>query len=699
MKRVSLFLCLIFYVTTIMVHADNVLLNPFKTTNGTIPFDKISIDDYEPAIKTGIIKHCDEINSIVKNNEHPTFENTIVALERSGETLKRALYVLDALSVANADDKMMAVYEKLMPVVSNHYTNLSLNEELWKRVNIVYEEKDKYTLTPEETILLENTYKSFVRNGAKLEGAKKEEYKKLNERLTVLTTKFSQNATKGVGEFVLWLKDSDLQGLPESTIEAAKMSAKDLNNAGGDYAITLQAPSYMSFMKYSSRRDLRETLYRAYNSKNIKGEYSNVEILKEIADTRRQIAQILGYKTHADYVLENTMAENKASVYNLLNQLKDAYKEPLKKELADLTKYATKLEGKKITIMPWDYSYYFNKLKEEKFSLNDEELRPYFELNNVIKGVFGLATKLYGVTFVENYDAQVYHPEVRAFNVLDKKGEFLGLLYTDFFPRATKQSGAWMTNYSGQYIDEKGKNIRPMVTIVMNFTRPTETKPSLLTYYEVETFLHEFGHSLHGLLTQCKYESISGTSVEHDFVELPSQFNENYLSQKEFLQGFAKHYSTGQIIPDELIEKVIKSSQFGAAYACYRQLGFGFLDMAWYDSENKIDLTPNELEAKAIKNVEIFPQIEGTMISPSFTHIFSGGYSAGYYGYKWAEVIDADAFSKFLEDGIFNQETAKSFLDNILTKGGSEKPMVLYKRFRGKEPSIEALLKRDGIKK
>ena len=453
----------------------------------------------------------------------------------------------------------------------------------------------------------------------------------------------------------------------------------------------------MAFMKYSSRRDLREKLYKAYNTQCVGGEFDNTKILSRIAEVRYEIAKLLGYNTYADYSLEDTMAQTPANVYKLLNQLRDAYKPAWKKELKELTDYAQKLEGKKIQLQNWDYSYYANKLKNEKYSYNDEELRPYFELNNVIKGVFGLATRLYGLHFTENQNYSVYHPEVKSFDVTDADGNFVGVLYTDFFPRDTKRSGAWMTEFRPERIVD-GVSQRPHVTLTMNFTKPTETKPSLLTFYEVETFIHEFGHGLHSLLAQTKYQSMSGTNVYRDFVEVPSQFNENFLTQKEFLDSFARHYQTGEAIPQELVDKVIKSSQFGAAYACLRQLSFGYLDMAYHTTTAPVT-DPIAFEREAMKQVQMFPAVAGCIMAPQFNHIFSGGYAAGYYSYKWAEVIEADAFQYFKDNGIFNPEIAKSWKDNVLSRGGTEAPMVLYKRFRGQEPTIDALLIRDGIKK
>ncbi len=697
MKKIILTITLFLSLAT-MISADNVFFQPFKTTNGAIPFDRITTADYEPAIIEGMKRHSDEIEAIANQEATPTFENTIVALERSGDMLNRVLGVFYPMLSANADDSLMAISERMTPLITEHGNSVTLNEKLWQRIDFVYKNFDKSKYDKEDWMLLEKTHESFVRSGAALKGADRDKYRELSTRLSQLTLKFDQNALKETSKYEMWLKESDLEGLPESAIDAASAAAK-AKEREGEYLITLHAPSYMAFMKYSSRRDLREKLYKMYNSQCTSGEYNNIEIMQQIASTRLELANLLGYKTFADYQLANKMAENPTNVYNMLNQLKDAYTKAQKSDMDNLNKYASQLEGKKITIMPWDYSYYSNKQKEEKYSINDELLRPYFKLDNVIDGVFGLATRLYGLHFTENFDAQVFNPEVKVYNVTDDDGKFVALLYTDFFPRETKQSGAWMTNFREQYRDADGNDVRPIVTLTMNFTRPTDTKPSLLTYYEVETFMHEFGHGLHGMLSKCKYTSTSGTNVYRDFVELPSQFNENFLSQREYLDSFAKHYLTGENIPQDLVEKIKASEQYGAAYACLRQLSFGFLDMAYHTITKPVSGNAFKFEQEAMKPVQIFDPVEGCMMSPQFTHIFSGGYAAGYYGYKWAEILDADAFSKFQEDGIFNPATAKSFKENILERGGTEPPMTLYKRFRGREPRIDALLKRDGIKK
>ena len=694
MRKVIISLTLL--LSTSFMNADNVFFSEFKTINGLIPFNYVSNSDYEPAVDKGIECQMQEIQAIVDQKEEPSFENTIVALERSGAMLNRVLGVMYPMLSANADEELMKISERVSPKLSEHESNITLNEGLWKRVKYVYDNCDKSKLSTEDKMLLEKTYIGFVSSGASLEGADRDKFRELSAKISKLSLKFGQNVLRELNTYEMWLNKEDLTGLPESAVEAAKYAAK-AKGKDDAYLFTLHAPSYGPFLKYSSRRDLREKMYKMYYMRNTKGEYSNIDVIKELSYSRYELAKLLGYKNYADYVLRRRMAESVENVYGLLDQLRDSYRKVQIKDLKELEEFATKLEGKKMKLEPWDYSYYSTKLKDSKYSINDELLRPYFELSNVVKGVFGLATKLYGLNFTQDFNAQIFNPEVKAYDVTDSEGNFVGIIYTDFFPRATKRSGAWMTGFRDQSIDATGKNIRPIVSITMNFTRPTENKPSLLTYSEVETFLHEFGHALHGLLTNCRYASLSGTSVYRDFVELPSQFNENFLPQKEFLDSFAKHYLTGEPIPQDLIDKIIASSQFGAAYACIRQLNFGYLDMAWHTITEKVT-DPFDFEANALKDVLIFPITENCITSTQFSHIFSGGYAAGYYSYKLAEVLDADAFAKFKEDGLFNQATAKSFKDNILSKGGSEHPMTLYKRFRGCEPSIDALLERDGIK-
>mgnify|MGYP002509442935 FL=1 len=673
-----------------------VFAKPFtETVHGTAPFSQITNADYEPAIDRGIELARKEIDAIAKNPEAPTFENTIVALDRSGEDLDRVLNIFFNLLEADSDDEMMEISMRVTPKLSDYSTSIILNQDLWKRVKTVYDGRDALKLTPEQQTLLQKTYDSFALSGANLEGADREEYRKLSSELSELTTKFGQNVLKELNTYEIWLTADDLAGLPEGIVAEAAQLAEQKGRKG-EFLFTLAQPTYMAFMKYSERPDLRERFYRLYTGRNTKGEFSNMENIKRISELRLKIANLLGAKTYAEHSLRRTMAQNPESVYKLLDQLRDAYRPALDKELAELTEFASQTEGKPVTINAWDYSFWANKLKNARYSFDEEELRPYFELDNVIDGVFGLATKLYGLKFTQNDAIQPYHPDVKAFDVTDEKGNFIGVIYTDFFPRASKRPGAWMTEFKGQRVNAQGVDERPHVSIVMNFTKPTADKPSLLTPYEVETFLHEFGHALHGLLTRCNYGSLSGTNVYRDFVELPSQFNENYLTEQQFLDSFAKHYQTGEKIPANLVEKIVKSSQFGAAYACMRQLGFGYTDMAWHTITAPVD-DPAAFESAAIEQVRIFPDVEGSMHSPQFSHIFSGGYAAGYYSYKWAEVLDADAFAKFKENGIFDRATADSFRANVLERGGTENPSVLYKRFRGQDPTIDALLIRDGI--
>lgn len=675
-----------------------VFAKPFtETVHGTAPFANITNADYEPAIDRGIDLARKEIQAIATNPEAPTYENTIVALDRSGKDLDRVLNIFYNLLEADSDDEMMEISMRVTPKLSDYSTSIILNQDLWKRVKAVYDGRGTLKLTPEQQTLLQKTYDSFALSGANLEGADREEYRKLSSELSELTTKFGQNVLKELNTYEIWLTSDDLAGLPEGVVTEAAQLAEQKGRKG-EFLFTLAQPTYMAFMKYSERPDLRERFYRLYTGRNTKGDFSNMENIKRISELRLKIANLLGAKTYAEHSLRRTMAQNPESVYKLLDQLRDAYRPALDKEMAELTEFASQAEGKPVTINAWDYSYWANKLKNARYAFDEEELRPYFELDNVINGVFGLATKLYGLQFTQNDSIQPYHPDVKAFDVTDEKGNFIGVIYTDFFPRASKRPGAWMTEFKGQSINEQGVDERPHVSIVMNFTKPTADKPSLLTPYEVETFLHEFGHALHGLLADSKYKSLSGTSVYRDFVELPSQFNENYLTEKEFLDGFARHYQTGEAIPQELVDRLVRSMQYGAAYSCMRQLGFGYLDMAWHTVTEPVS-DAKAFEAKALEKVRIFPvDAEGTMISPQFSHIFSGGYAAGYYSYKWAEVLDADAFAFFKEHGIFDKATADNFRRNILMRGGTENPAELYRRFRGKDADIDALLIRDGIK-
>ena len=683
--------------TTVAEQTANPLFKEFTGVHGTAPFSKINDSHWEAAIDRGIEIARQEIDAITRQRSMPDFENTIVALENTGEDLNRVLNVFFPLLSADSNDEMMEISMRASQKLSDYSTSIVLNEELWKRVKYVYEHRDLYNLDPEDSMLLQKTYDSFALSGANLQGKDREEFRKLQSELSALTTAFGQNVLRELNTYEVYLTADDLAGLPESSVVAAAEAAK-AKGREGEYLFTLDQPVYMAFMKYSARPDLRERMYRLYCSRNTKGEYSNIENIGKIAELRRRIAALLGAPDYASHSLRRTMAEKPEAVYDLLDRLRDAYRPALDAEMAELAAFASEIEGHPVTINPWDYSYYSNKLKASKYSFDEEELRPYFELNNTIKGVFGLATKLYGLNFNENPYIEVYHPDVKAFDVSDADGRFIGVIYTDFFPRASKRPGAWMTGFRDQSISAEGVNTRPLVTIVMNFTKPTADKPSLLTPYEVETFLHEFGHALHGLLADTKYASMSGTGVYRDFVELPSQFNENYLTEKEFLDGFARHYKTGESIPQELVDRLVASSRYGAAYQCMRQLGFGYLDMGWHTVKAPV-ADPVAFERAATESVRIFPDVDGTMTSTTFSHIFSGGYAAGYYSYKWAEVLDADAFAFFKEHGIFDPVTAESFRRNVLSRGGTEHPAELYRRFRGQDPTIDALLIRDGIAK
>jgi len=665
------------------------------TPHGTIPFHLLKTEHFEPAFQQGMEAHNGEIDAIINNPDVPDFGNTIVALEKSGALLNQVTTVFGNLLSAETSDEMQAIAERVMPKLSEHSNNITLNEALFARIKQVYESIDKQALNNEDRMLLQNTYDGFIRSGANLTPEQKERFREISSEMSVLTLRFSQNNLKETNNFELPLQEDQLEGLPESALNAYAQTAKEKRKEG--HIVTLQAPSFVPFMKYSKCRELRKQLYMAYNTQcTHDNEYNNMEIVKKLVNLRLERAQLLGFPTAADFVLTRRMAEKSDNVYQLLNQLLEAYTPTAHQEVEEVTAIAKELEGEDFTLMPWDWAYYSEKLKEKKFNWNEEALRPYFELNRVIEGVFGLATRLYGITFQENKDIPVYHADVKAYEVFDRDGSFLAVLYTDFHPRASKRSGAWMTSYKEQWIDEKG-NSRPHVSVTMNFTKPSADKPALLTFSEVNTFLHEFGHALHGMFANTTYQSLSGTNVYWDFVELPSQIMENFAIEKEFLNTFAKHYETGEDIPEEMIQRIVDASNFNVAYACLRQLSFGLLDMAWYTRTEPFEGDVRSYEKEAWKKTQILPDIAETCMTVQFSHIMAGGYSAGYYSYKWAEVLDADAFSLFKEKGIFHSETANSFRENVLSKGGTEHPMELYKRFRGQEPSIDALLKRNGI--
>lgn len=675
----------------------NVFLTKYDTPHGTIPFDKIRLDDYLPAMREGMRLQNEEIAAIVKNSDAPTFENTIEAFEHTGEVLSKVQYAFYNLLSAETCDEMDSIANEISPEETEHGNNIYLNNELFERVAAVYAQKDSLALTAEQQMLLSNTYDAFVKRGATLDSAQKEQYRELSKELSLLELQFQQNTLKATNAYQKVVTDErQLAGLPDGIKEAAAQLAKDKGQEG--WLFNLSYPSYVPFMKYADNRELRKELYTAYNTKATEGDIDNKPVVKKIVNCRLRIAKLLGFKDYASYVLQKRMAENKENVYDLLNNLLTAYKPTALNEVAEVQKYA-KEHGADFELMPWDWSYYSEKLREEKYSINDEQLKPYFELERVKKGVFGLATRLYGLRFEKNSDIPVYHPEVEAFDVYDEDGSFLAVLYTDFHPRDGKRSGAWMTEYKCQSRSADGTDNRPHISIVMNFTKPTDSTPSLLTFDELTTFLHEFGHSIHGMVAKTTYESLAGTNVYRDFVELPSQLMENWAYEKEYLDEFAVHYQTGEKIPAELVEKIRRAANFNTGYLTLRQLSFGYLDMAWHTLNADFEGDVRDFELKAWKETQVLPSVEGAIMSVQFNHIFSGGYSAGYYSYKWAEVLDADAFSVFQKEGIFNKATASRFRNEVLAKGGSEHPMTLYMRFRGQKPTIEPLLKRNGIVK
>lgn len=686
---------------------EEIRTNPFfedyQTLHDTVPFDRIRLEDFEEAFMEGIRRDNEMIDKTINNPAKPTFDNTIINTEEDKEgyydLLDRVSTVFFNLLSAETNDEMDALAQKMQPILTQHANDMRLNKQLFERIKAVHLHHRK--LTPEEKMLLDNCYDGFVRSGALLDEEGKERLRALTEEASMLSLQFSQNLLKETKAFTLHITDEkQLDGLPDTAIEAARQAAKEKELDG--WLFTLDSPSYGPFMTYSTQRELREKMFLAKNTLcTHDNTENNLAICQRIVNLRREIAQLLGYKTYADYVLKKRMASNVRSVYRLLDDLIDAYKPTAIEEYHELEMMAREKEGKDFKMMPWDQSFYAHKLQLKKFKLDQEMLRPYFELSKVIDGVFGLAHRLYGITFKENKEIPVYHPDVKAYEVFDKDGSYLAVFYADFFPRKGKQGGAWMTEFQGQWITRKGENVRPHVSVVMNLTKPTEEKPALLTLGEVETFLHEFGHSLHGMFANTRFESLSGTNVWWDFVELPSQFMENFSVEKEFLRTFAFHYQTGEPLPDQLIRRIVKSRNFMAATACLRQVSFGLLDMAYYTQKEVFDKDIIPFEKKAWKKTKITknPPRMDTCMTVQFSHIMAGGYAAGYYSYKWAEVLDADAFSVFKKRGIFNQEVAQSFRDNVLSKGGTEHPMDLYVRFRGCPPTIDALLKRNGIKR
>ena len=673
---------------------SNPLLAAWDTPHETPPFSEIKLSDYEPAFDAAIACSRAEVEAIVKNPKKPTFGNTIVALERQGELLNRISGLFFNLLEADSSDEMQEIAQRVQPKLTELSNDISLDPELFARVKYVYEHPGR--LKKEDKKLLENTYKGFARSGAALSDADKELYRQYSSELSALTLQFGQNALAATNAFTLNITDPKVVAeLPAFVKEGMAAEAKARGEKG--WTVTLQYPSYLPFMTYSSNRALKEKLWRASGSKALGGEFDNTEIVKKIVNTRLKMANLLGYKCYADYVLENRMAENTKTVNDFLAELLAETKSYADADYRMVADYAASL-GFEGELMPWDWAYYTEKYKDEKYALNDELVKPYLKLENVKKGVFMLANKLYGLNFTPDDKIEVYHPDVTAYDVTDADGRFMAVLYLDFFPRESKRSGAWMTEFRGTKIED-GKEIRPLVSLVMNFTKPSETAPSLLTFDELETFLHEFGHALHGMLGEGRYESLTGTSVYRDFVELPSQIMENWATEKEFLDLWAVHYETGEPIPAEIVDRIVAAQNYLAAYANVRQLSFGMTDMAWHTLTEPFEGDVEQFEAVSMAPTQVLPVVPGTAMAPAFGHIFSGGYAAGYYGYKWAEVLEADAFSLFKEKGIFNREAASSFRENVLAKGGTEHPMELYVRFRGHKPETRALIEKMGLGK
>jgi peptidyl-dipeptidase Dcp len=673
----------------------SVLTQYFNTKHNTAPFSQIKIEDYFPAFQEGIALAKAEIDSIVNNQEAPTFENTILAMEFSGEILDRLSSIFFNLNSAETNDEMQKIAQEVSPLLAEFGNDITLNAELFAKIKAVYNQKESLNLNPEQTTLLDKKYKSFSRNGANLAEDKKDRLREIDKELSKLSLQFGENVLAETNNFELHLTDEkDLSGLPEGTIEAARLLAKNQEKEG--WIFTLDYPSYVPFLTYADNRELRKKMAITFGAKGFqKNEFNNEENVLKIAKLRHERANLLGYKTHAHFVLEERMAESPEKVFSFLNDLLAKAKPAAQKEFAELTAFAKELDGIE-QLEKWDGAYYSEKLKQQLFNLDDEKLKPYFQLEKVLEGAFTVAKKLYGLTFTEVFDIDKYHEEVTTYEVRDADNNLVSIFYADFFPRKGKRNGAWMTSFKSQYVKD-GVNERPHISNVCNFTKPTETKPSLLTFNEVTTLFHEFGHGLHGMLANTTYPSLSGTSVFWDFVELPSQIMENWCYEPEALALFANHYETGEIIPIEYVEKIKESASFQEGLATLRQLSFGLLDMAWHgqDPTNITDLKAFETEQFA--NTQLYPDVKENSMSTSFSHIFQGGYSSGYYSYKWAEVLDADAFEYFQENGIFNEEIAKKFKDNVLSKGGTEHPMTLYKRFRGQEPKPEALLKRAGL--
>ena len=680
---------------------ENPFLLPYGTPHNTPPFGRFTLQDVEEAMLEGMRREDEEVEQMLADPAEPTFDNT---LGRDHDDHPKDYYnllgrvsgVFFNLLSAEGNEEMEALAQKMSPLLTKHANDISLNPRVFERLQKV--KAHHRPLTAEEETLLRESYEAFVRSGALLDEAGKDRFRQLTEEASRLSLQFSQNLRKATKAFKLHLSDeADLSGLPETVREAAATAAREEGKEG--WIITLDAPSYGPFMMYADRRDLRQQVFMAHGTLCTEGEECNLDICKRLVNLRRQLAKLLGYETYADYVMEYRMASSAQNVYRLLDDLIEAYKPTAVQERAEVVALAKELEGDDFDFQPWDTAYYSFKLQMRRYNLDPEMLRPYFEVKNVIKGVFGLATRLYGITFRENKEIPVYHPDVRPYEVYDRDGSYLAVLFVDFYPRKGKRGGAWMTEYQGQWIEKDGTNVRPHVSLVMNLSKPTDDRPALLRLGEVETFLHEFGHALHGMFANTRFESLSGTNVWWDFVELPSQFMENYATERDFLRTFAFHYETGEPIPDDLIDRIRQSRNYNVASACLRQVSFGLLDMAYYTQKEPFEADIIPFEKAAWQKAIIGQQLPQTCMTTQFSHIMAGGYAAGYYSYKWAEVLETDAFGAFQEHGIFDQATAQRFRDCVLSKGGTEHPMTLYKRFRGHEPTIDAMLRRDGIKK
>lgn len=676
---------------------NNPLLSEFSTPYQVPPFDKIKEGHYLPAFKEGMIQHNKEIEAIVNNKKAPTFENTIEALEYSGDLLRKVANIFFVMNSSMTNEKMQEIAKEVAPMLAKHYDNIILNDKLFKRIKVVYETKDKIKLNAEQKRVLEKYYKDFVRNGASLEEEQKSELRKINEELAILGVQFGDNVLKEENRYELVIENKeDLAGLPKWVIDTAAETAKEKGKEG-KWVFTLQKPSMIPFLQYADNRELREKIFKAYiNRGDNNDELDNKDILKKIVELRIKRAQLLGYKTHAHFVLEDNMAKTPENVYKLLYEIWKPALKKAKSEAIALQDMIDK-EGKDFILMPWDWWYYAEKVKKAKYDLDEEELKPYFKLENVIEGAFGVASRLYNVKFIERNDIPKYHMDVKVFEVRDgKDNSLIAILYTDYYPRASKRAGAWMNNLRDQYKIGK-KKVIPIITNNGNFTKPTPEQPSLLSREEVSTLFHEFGHALHGMLSNCTYPSLAGTNVPVDFVELPSQIMENWAFESEVLKTYAKHHQTDEVIPQELIDKIKNSEYFNQGFATVEYLAASFLDMDWHTLTEAKDIDVYKFEEESLKKIGLIPEIVVRYRSPYFRHIFGGGYSAGYYSYIWSEVLDSDAFEAFKEKGLFNQEVAQSFRKNILERGGTNDPMILYKNFRGREPKVEPLLKKRGL--